>query len=292
MDKGVLTAGISTVFLAFSIVIGATAAKIVHPLVLAGLASLLSVVFLFVLSKIAREKIELKKLFTYRKDMLLLVITRSLIGTLLLIVGFSMVAAVRVVFLVRLEPILVFVISVFLLKEKIKVRKIGLLIVLLFGALVFTTDGSFDILAKITIGDLIVVLALLFLAYSYIPSSKLSKKVNSSTLTIGANLLPIFVFLILALFFVPSQIILDANSIYLILVYTVTFYVLGLFLWFKALKSVKPWIVASILSLEPIAGALLAFFWLGQILSVVQVVGGAIMIIATYFIARENLRNN
>ena len=292
MDKGVLTAGISTVFLAFSIVIGATAAKIVHPLVLAGLASLLSVVFLFVLSKIAREKIELKKLFTYRKDMLLLVITRSLIGTLLLIVGFSMVAAVRVVFLVRLEPILVFVISVFLLKEKIKVRKIGLLIVLLFGALVFTTDGSFDILAKITIGDLIVVLALLFLAYSYIPSSKLSKKVNSSTLTIGANLLPIFVFLILALFFVPSQIILDANSIYLILVYTVTFYVLGLFLWFKALKSVKPWIVASILSLEPIAGALLAFFGLGQILSVVQVVGGAIMIIATYFIARENLRNN
>lgn len=290
MDKGTLTAGISTVFLAFSIVIGATAAKVIHPLVLAGLASLLSIVFLFVLSKVLKEKIELRKLFTYKKDMLLLVISRSLIGTLLLIVGFSMVAAVRVVFLVRLEPILVFVISVFLLKEKVKVRKVGLLIVLLFGALVFTTDGSFDILAKITMGDLIIVLALLFLAYSYIPSSKLSKKVNSTTLTMGSNILPIFVFLILALFFVPSQILLDANSLYLILVYTITFYVLGLFLWFKALKNVKPWIVASILSLEPIAGALLAFFWLGQILSVVQVVGGALMIIATYFIARENFK--
>ncbi len=257
---------------------------------MAGLASLLSVVFLFILSKILKEKIELRKLFTYKRDMFLLVLTRSLIGTLLLIIGFSVVAAVRVVFLVRLEPILVFVISIFLLKEKVKTRKVGLLIVLLFGALVFTTDGSFDVLAKITIGDLIVVSALLFLAYSYIPSSKLSKKVNPSTLTIGANILPIFVFLFLALFFVPEQIILDANSFYLVLAYTITFYVLGLFLWFKALKSVKPWIVASILSLEPIAGALLAFFWLGQILSVVQVIGGAIMIVATYFIARENFK--
>ena len=88
----------------------------------------------------------------------------------------------------------------------------------------------------------------------------------------------------------PNQILLDTNSIYLILVYTITFYVLGLFLWFKSLKSVKPWVVASILSLEPIAGALLAFFWLGQILSLIQILGGAIMIAVTYFIARENFR--
>ena len=291
MDKGVLTAGVSTVFLAFSIVIGATAAKVIHPLVLITLSSLLSIVFLFILSKLSREKIELRKLFSYKKDLLSLVVSRSLIGTLLLMVGFSMVAAVRAVFLVRLEPILVFIISIFLLKEKIKIKKVGLLIVLLFGALVFATNGSFDVLTTITLGDLIVVLAMLFLAYSYIPSSKLSKKVNTNTLTVGANILQIVVFLPLVLIFIPNQISLGVNSIYLILVYTITFYVLGLFLWFKSLKNIKPWVVASILSLEPIAGALLAFFWLGQTLSTVQIFGGAIMIIATYFIARENTKN-
>ena len=290
MNKGILTASISTVFLAFSIVIGATAAKVIHPLILITLSSLLSIVFLFLLSKIFKEKVELGKLLDYKKDLFSLVVSRSFIGTLLLIVGFSMVAAVRVVFLVRLEPILVFIISVVLLKEKAKFRKVGLLLLLLFGALIFTTDGSFDVLTKITAGDLIIILALLFLAYSYIPSSKLSKKVNPTTLTVGANILPIFVFLPLALIFVPNQILLDTNSIYLILVYTITFYVLGLFLWFKSLKSVKPWVVASILSLEPIAGALLAFFWLGQILSLIQILGGAIMIAVTYFIARENFR--
>jgi len=287
MDKGVLTAGISTVFLAFSIVIGATAAKIIHPLILITLSSILSIMFLFFLSKIFKEKIELRKLFSYKKDLFSLVISRSLIGTFLLIIGFSMVAAVRVVFLVRLEPILVFIISVVILKEKIKVRKVGLLLLLLFGALVFTTDGSFDVLTTITPGDLIVVLALLFLAYSYIPSSKLSKRMNPITLTIGTNILPVFVFLPLTLIFIPNQIFLDTNSIYLVLAYTITFYVLGLFLWFKSLKNVKPWVVASILSLEPIAGAVLAFLWLEQTLSFVQLLGAAIMVVTTFFISKQ-----
>ena len=242
------------------------------------------------MSKVSKEKIELGKLFEYKKDLFSLVVARSLIGTLLLMIGFSMVAAIRAVFLLRLEPILVFVISVFLLKEKVKIRKVGLLILLLFGALVFTTNGSFDVLTNITAGDIIIVLALLFLSYSYIPSANLSKKVNSNTLTIGANILPIFVFLPLVLFFAPNQILLDINSLYLVLVYTITFYVLGLFLWFKSLKSVKPWVVASILSLEPIAGALLAFFWLGEFLSAVQIFGGALMIAATYFISRESAK--
>jgi len=72
------------------------------------------------------------------------------------------------------------------------------------------------------------------------------------------------------------------------LAYSLSFHVFGILLWFTALKSVKPWIVASMLSLTPIVSSLLAFFWLGQTLLTIQLIGGAIIIITTFFIGREN----
>ena len=215
--------------------------------------------------------------------------SRGVIGTILLITGFSLVPPIRAVFLVRLEPVLVFIISIIILREQPKFRKIALLIVLLFGALIFTTNGTFNIFTEITTGDLLIIGALVFLAYSYIPSSSLSKKINSNTITIVTNLVAAVIFLPILILFTPSFASIEINSFYLILAYTITFYVLGLFLWFRALKQTKPWIVSSVLSLEPISGALLAFFWLGQTLLSIQFIGAAIMVVTTYFISRENL---
>ncbi len=290
MDKGILTASLSTIFIGFSIVIASVGNKLVHPLVFTTIGYFISIVFLLVLSKAIREKLEMKKLFSFKKDLFSIIISRSVIGQLLLMFGFSMVPAIRAIFLMRLEPIFVFLISILLLKEQPKNRKVALLLVLLFGALIFTTDGSFDLFSQITFGDILIIGAMGFLAYSYIPSASISKKVNTNTVTMGANLLPAIIFLPIVLLFVPGGFSVNLNSFYLILIYTITFYVLGLFLWFKSLTKTKPWVVASIMSLEPIAGALLAFLWLGQILSTVQFMGAVVMMIATYFIARENAK--
>ncbi|MEE9405782.1 MAG: DMT family transporter [Candidatus Aenigmarchaeota archaeon] len=287
-DKGVLIASLSTVFIAFSIVVASVATKIVHPFVLALLAYILSIVFLFVLAKAVGEKFQFRQLLRdFRRPLAEVVIFRCVLGQLILLVGFSLTIAMRAIFMLRFEPVFVLIYSAILLRERVTARKIILIIILLLGGFLFITDLSTDIAQNVMLGDLLVILALVFLAYSYLPSAKISKKINPTTLTITSNIIAaIIIAPIIGLVLPITLMVPDMTGLTYILVYAILFYVFGVFLWFKALASVKPWVVASVLALEPIAGALLAFFWLGQWITAVQIVGAAIMIAATYLIAK------
>ncbi len=292
MDKGILAASLSTIFIGFSIVIASVASKLVHPFVLITIGCAFSILFLFLLNKTLKEGLQLREILkNHRRHFLLILVSRSIMGQVILITGFSMTLAIRAVFMLRFEPVFVLLYSSLLLRERIMMKKILLVLVLLFGGYLVATNGSLDIFTGFNLGDVLIVIALAFLAYSYIPSSRIMKKVNAISLTIVLNAISLLFFLPLVLIFFPVQMVsVDLAVLYLITIYSLFFYVLGTFLWFKSLNKVKPWVVASVLALEPVAGATLAFVWLGQFLLPIQLVGGAIMIATTYLIARENIR--
>lgn len=292
MDRGVFAASLSTIFIGFSIVIASVATKFIHPVIYSAYAYTISLVFLLILIKVFGKKFQIREIFKkFPREFSELVAFRIILGQLILLWGFSLTIAIRAVFLLRLEPLFVLIFSGLFLREKITRRKMFLIIILLLGAFIFATDLNPNIYQTLKIGDLLIILALVFLAYSYLPSTKISKSVGAESLTLTSNALGALLLIPTVFIFFPlSTLTLDVTGLYFVLLYTISFYVLGVFLWFSALRSAKPWIVASLLALEPIAGALLAFLWLNQVLTGTQFVGGIIMIAVTYFIARENIK--
>jgi drug/metabolite transporter (DMT)-like permease len=288
MDKGVLLASLSTLFIGFSIVVASAATKFINPILFIVLSYTAAVVLVFLVSKIVGEKLQVRELISnFKRPMTEFIIFRGVLGTVLLVIGFSLTIAMRAVFMLRFEPIFVLLYSAILLRERVTAKKVGLIVILLLGGFIFITNLSSNFMQEIMIGDGLIILALAFLAYSYLPSSKISKEINPTTLVITTNIIAVAIIVPIMVFIVPvSAMVLDATALAYIVVYAILFYMLGVVLWFKALGSVKPWVVASMLALEPIAGALLAFLWLGQVLSSVQFVGAIIMITATYFIAK------
>jgi len=286
-NLGLLFAALSAVFIGTSIVIGSVVSKHVNPVVLTFLVYLIAIPFMFIVG--VSQKLQIKRLFLeFSKDLTHIFIFRTIIGQLLILYGLSMTIAIRVGFITRLEPVFVFIFSVLVIKEKIKSRKVELLLILIFGAFLFTTSGNINAFEEIMPGDMILILALAFLAYTYLPSARLMKKINPPTLLLSLYILAVVILMPVILIFFQPYLAISANDFILILAYSLTFHVFGIMLWFIALKSVKPWIVASMLSLTPIVSSLLAFFWLGQTLLTIQLIGGAIIIITTFFIGREN----
>lgn len=287
MNTGVLAAGLSTIFISMSVVIASAVTKTIHPLVLIVLAYGVSMLFFLIF--FFRGDLQVRRLLReFPLDTLKVILFRSVIGQILIVYGFSLTLAIRAVFMMRLEPIFVFLFSVLLIGERARGKKVALLLVLVFGAFLISTGGDISAFSSLMLGDLLVAFSLIFLAYSYIPSSRIMKKINTQTLTAFSNFIAMLIIIPIALFLLPiSAFQVSLNSWVLIILYAICFYFFGLLLWFKAFEKAKPWVVASMLALTPVWGSLISFFWLGQTFSLIQLLGGVIIILTALMIARE-----
>ena len=152
-----------------------------------------------------------------------------------------------------------------------------------------STGGDMSALTNAQMGDLLVILALVFFTYTYFPGAKVSREigtvgVNAVTNVLGGIMLIPFVFL-----FAPNaSFALSGNGIFLFSGYLLAFYMTGLPLWYVALKTVKSWIVSSLLAISSIVGGILAFLWLGDVLTPIQLIGAAIILASSTLIAMQN----
>ena len=279
---------LAAIFVGASIVVGAEATKQVNPILVAALTMLISVVFLIPLSYIVKEKLVLGDIIRkYLKNSSASILLRSLFGNILLYTGLSLTSAVNAVFLLGFEPAFVVITGFVLLKEKISARQISLILALIVGAFLLSTNGDPGSFGTTQFGDLIVVLAVFFMALSYIPAQEVVKKTNSTSFTIFTSMVGGLILLPISLvFFNTSPLNVSPYAIYLIIGNAVLFSVFALFCFYNALKTTKRWIVSALLQLAPIPGALVAYFWLGNVLSHIQLAGAGIILVSSYLIAK------
>jgi drug/metabolite transporter (DMT)-like permease len=194
--------------------------------------------------------------------------------------------AIRSVFVVQIEPVFVFLWSVLLLKERIRKNKVFLICTLIWGAFLITTGGNIKLFHSFLLGDLLVITALVLLSHSYIVSARIMKHANPMKLHMGFLIFSVPVFALLSVSLLPLESFFVGWYYFsLIVIAAIFFNVIGFPLWLISLKHVKPWVLASALLVQTIAGAILAFFWLGQTLSFIQIVGGVIILISVYLIS-------
>ncbi len=283
MNEGTKLAIYSAILIGLSAVVQNLATKKAEPLLVSSYALLMSSIILVVLVSVSGKKfVPLRKLKD-SADFWKIVISRNVLGILLLNYGFSMTTAINSVVVLRLEPAFVAIFGYLLLKERITLKEIVYVAATIAGALLISTKGDIAF-GAIKTGDILVAASMIIFGYSYIPARKITKKIDPIQVVAFSNLAGGIILMSASIIFLRSVSV-STEALGLITISVMLFHVLGLTLWFKALKKTDAWRVAALLSLSPIAGGALAFLWLGESLNTVQLIGAAIVLAASYKIS-------
>ena len=286
--SGEVLAILSAISIGIAVPLGAQASKEIGALQMAAYSGIVSLALLWLLTLFTKDKIEAKKyLKKYPKEAFLSIATRAVIGSILYFYGVTLTTAMNSGFMMRLEPIFVIALGYLFLKERISKKQMFIVMVMLFGAFLYSTGGDLTSIGSNQIGDLLIVLSVLFFACSYIPLKKIGIEINSITITAVNNFIGSIIFLVIAILLSFDMFTVNLSNAWMMVGYVITLSVIGLCLYFASLRKTKAWIVSSLLSISSVVGAILSYLWLGETLGPAQWVGGAIILLASYFIAKK-----
>lgn len=291
LSSGLLFAIISPFFSSISTIFKSAATKALGPFAVLSFGSLLGAFFLILFSLLRGQKFSLSNIRNNFKDFSLLILTRPILGELLFVFGLGLTLGVKAIFFTKIEPYFVLFWHWILKKEKVETSQLILLAIHISGAILLSTGGNFDEIKSAQIGDLLIILAMGLFSLSYFPAKKVAVKIgatqaNSLTLLISGLFFLPFVFL----FSKPETFNFFTKGWTYLVLYTIIFTVVALTLWFASLKSVKGWIVSALRSLGPIVGLPFAYFFFGEKLNAIQILGGVIILATSFLIVREHFR--
>lgn len=265
------------------------AVKELGPFAILSFGSLLGAVILLGVSFIYKSRLSLKILRENLKDFLILVITRGILGDLLLVVGLSLTTGIKAIFFTKAEPYFILLLFWMLKKEPIKQRHVLLLFFHILGAIGLSTGFQLNTLSTPQLGDLCIIAAMGCYAYSYFSATRLSQEMGAIPTNMYMLFLSGVVFLPFALLLSPPAMWYSTSGWTNLALSTVLFTVFGLTLWFTVLKTMKGWIVSALRSTGPLLGAPFAYFFFGQQLTFLQGVAGIVVLATSFLIAREHI---
>lgn len=292
MDYGIIFALLSPFFSSIATLFQSNATKFLHPIVVSSIGALSGSLILFIIIFVSKERKNFSKIKNNIRDISLMTVLRPLLGATVFAYGLSMTDGIKAIFFTKTEPYFVLFWYWLLKKEQVSAKQLSLLIIHIIGAIILSTGGILSF-GKAQLGDLLVIFAMGLFSISYIYGSQISKRLgsrlsNAITLGLGGLLLLPFVFVVTS----PIQLFNQRIGWAYLFTYVILFNVIGLTLWFASLRTVKGWIVSSLRSLGPLIGAPFAYFVFGQTLSMMQIVGGIIVLITSALITREHFNSS
>ena len=287
---GLLLAILSPILSSIATIFQSGASKLLTPVFIASVGSIIGGIILFFILLITGKLPSVQKIKENKFDLTSMTVLRFILGALIFAWALSLTTGIKAIFFTKVEPY--FVLLWFWLIQKGEVKKIHVLLlgVHIIGAILLSSGGILEFGIG-QLGDVLVIIAMGLFSLSYIPGQRLSSNMGarqSSLITMGVGGLVILPFAIL---FAPvtSWNVFSIGWTYM-LAWIILFNVIALTMWFASLKSVKGWMVSALRAIGPIAGAPVAWLLLGEILTPLQIIGGAIVLFTSVMIAKEHLR--
>lgn len=216
----------------------------------------------------------------------------GLVGTvfapLMYFFGLTQTFAVNATLIAHLQPIFVTIFGYYFLKEKsYKHDYIGGILVIL-AALLITSRTAMNLinLRFGNFGDLMVLFATLGWAIVSIPGKHLTKETSSVVIVS-------FRFLIASVVFIPILSVsnqLVVNSIYQVLLGVMVG--LGYIFYYEGLKRIKASQVALTELSSPFFTAFLAWYFLGEVITPMQIISAFLLISGLYILTQERSEGN
>ncbi len=267
-------------------VVGAT--RYFPPILAAGLGACIGGLILFLYAKSTEKALSLRKMsWSQLRALAKIVFLRGFLGGALLIYGFSLTTGIKAVFLTKIEPYFV-MLWVWLLRDKRPdLRHLIWLCVHIFGAMMLSGVDPITGVFSAQIGDGLIILAMLVLSYTYLEGLRISRSIGSNysaaiTSFFGGCLLMLLAFVVGQISFANVT----STAWAYFIGYLILYHVIALSFWFHALSVVPGWLVSALRALGPLFGAPVAWFLLGDSLTLSQMLGGFLVITTSFGLAR------
>ncbi|WP_079508888.1 DMT family transporter [Mesobacillus jeotgali] len=234
------------------------------------------------------------RLFKHERDalrehfrlLLFLAITGVISFNLLIYWAVNYTTAINATLLNSTSPLFIFLLSALLLGEKMELKYWVSMAISLLGVLVVITHGSFERMLGLhfNIGDLIMVLAVISWALYSIYIKKISGKLPSLaifgfTLALGFLLMIPAAAIELSVFSVGSVNLAEWSALFYIGIFPS---ICSFLLWNRGVAMIGPSKASISLNLIPVFGTVFAFFILGEVITVPQVIGGCLVFIGVF----------
>jgi drug/metabolite transporter (DMT)-like permease len=211
-------------------------------------------------------------------------IVGTLVADFMYFFALSQVPVINAVILGHMQPIFIIVLGFFLLKSDTltKFDYLGISLMIIAGLLVTTRTMENLFTFKFgTLGDLIVLSATIAWATSAIVMKKYLTAMNAGVITFYRFFFPALVFT-MYLGLTSSLII---TNIYQVLIGVIIG--IGTILYYEGLKRLKAAQVSGLELSTPFFAAILAFLFLNEFITSMQIIGIALLFVGVYFISKK-----
>jgi drug/metabolite transporter (DMT)-like permease len=220
------------------------------------------------------------------KLLLFLAVTGVVGFNLLIYWALNYTTAINATLLNSTSPLFIFLLSALLIGEKMELKYWVSMGLSMFGVLIVITQGSFERMLSLqfNIGDLIMVLAVISWALYSIYIKKISGKLPSLaifgfTLAIGFMVMIPAVAIELSIVPLGEVDLADWSALLYIGIFPS---ICSFLLWNRAVTMIGPSKASISLNLIPVFGTVAAFFFLGEVITIPQIIGGCLVFIGVF----------
>lgn len=227
-------------------------------------------------------------------NLCLLAIVGTALPLVCIVAGLAQTSAIKGGFLLQMQGLITVICAIIFLHERVAWKHFGGIVCLLFGSLlVIIKNLDISLWEAFNRGDLLIVAGAAGLGYGMIPAKKLSTKIHSLPLNVWRLLLGAIV-LLPFLFIQPHTFTFTVTPtlLWALPVYIITNFCIGYITLQEGLRFLKAWESAAIMQTIPIFSTVFAMLLLRDTISWLQIVGGAILLVGGFILARASGASN
>lgn len=217
------------------------------------------------------------------RDLVILGIV-SAAAILILFLGQNITTAVNAGFLIRLTPLFVLPLAYILLKEKSPRSSIFFMFIMLTGAFLLITNGA---LIFPHLGDLLIIIVASAVAFQNVFAKKIMHSVSTDIVIFFRVCMSALIIVMFVPFLLGYQSVSALFSGLFYVLLTAILYFLSVICQYRAIKLVGPFITTTFFLSGSLFSALFAYILLGEILSSIQWVGAAGILLGGYFLIKK-----
>ncbi|WXG42366.1 MAG: DMT family transporter [Candidatus Freyarchaeum deiterrae] len=282
-QKGVIFAVVEIFISGLYPVITKYGVGFLNPLFFAAISALIGSGFMIVVLKFRRE---LRQLFS--RELIKYFIPIGFFGTfataVFFFLGSTTTSGINSSILLQVEPLYSLVLSYFILKELIKKKQVALTLLILGGAIVILYNG----VLSINIGVILVIISPLFWQISHLFAKRIFEK--TSLYVVAASRSFYGGILLFALTLIPgiSQygFLTDPGILLIFVLQGLTAFVGAIVVWYAVITRINLSKATAIVGVYPIFSVILAWIFLGESVSIYQIIGLAIVVVGILLLSQ------
>lgn len=239
------------------------------------------------LSNIPLSRVYLSFMSLTQTDKLLL-ICQALCGgflfNILILYGMKTTSATSAGIISSITPIMIFILSTMILREKINFQKIVAIVVVMFGLIILNFGKDSESMNDAILGNLLVLLAVIPEALFTILSKSVGKKIAETEAVILVNFFNLIIFIPFAMYNLSSFHMSDIslNRYGQLLIYGISGGVMFFLLWYRGLTKINANTAALFTGVMPVSTTILAFLFLNEVIQLSDIIGMLFVIVAIF----------